>query len=263
MTKLVAILNLTPDSFSDGGEYYFKDKAISYTKYLIENGCKIIDIGAESTRPNAIPLSHEQEWDRLQDIIFDIIDLCTAHQVEISIDSRHYQTLEKLNKYIHYINDVSGLADQRIIDLLLANPASKLILTHSLTVPADPNTVLNSQCDVILELLSWLKQKYTLLKTYNIEDKQIIFDPGIGFGKTAQQSIEIIKRIDELKVLNLAVYVGHSRKSFMKSIAQQNDHIDMQTLAITSFLIAKHIEYLRVHDFKNNYTVLNTLLKLL
>jgi dihydropteroate synthase len=109
MTKLVAILNITPDSFSDGNKYLSIDDAISKTEELIKQGADIIDIGAESTRPGATPIDHTQEWQRVKNILPDIIKIAKQHNVDTSLDTRHYQTAEKAIKLgVNWINDVSG-----------------------------------------------------------------------------------------------------------------------------------------------------------
>jgi dihydropteroate synthase len=241
MTKLVAILNLTPDSFSDGGKYE-GEQAVVRLEQLIEEGADVVDIGAESTRPGATPLSAEEEWARLAPFFKN---LKPEHfKTTLSLDTRHPENARRaLDVGFRWINDVSGFASQAMREVVAGYDCTCVVM-HSLSVPADKNITLPEGCDVIAELVEW---------ALGIGDwalgRQIIIDPGIGFGKTAAQSWEIINRIDELKTLGFPLLIGHSRKSFLNP-REGGDSFDRDksTLELSQKLIVKKIDYLRVHD---------------
>ncbi len=259
MTKLIGILNLTPDSFSDGGKFFSEKQAIDQTFSLIEAGANVIDVGAESTRPHATILTPEEEWLRIEKILPQIIKICQEHEVEVSFDSVKFINLKKAAELgTHWLNDVSGKLDSNIIELA-KNFNQKIVLMHSLTVPANPKVTIPESEDVVLVIKKWLFDKINHLKKFNFNIENAIFDPGIGFGKTAHQSIEIIKRIEEFKECGLKIYVGHSRKSFFSTFsnAAANDR-DIETCVLSTFLYAKKIDYLRVHDVKENLRAIQT-----
>lgn len=230
-TKLVGILNLTPDSFSDGGQYN-GNAAIARLEELIESGADVVDIGAESTRPNATPLSAEDEWARLSPFFAAL----TPHHIHtvLSLDTRHADNAKRaLDKGFKWINDVSGFQD-KLMREAVSGADCTCVAMHSLTVPADKNITLPEGSDVIAELKKW---------AHSLElAGQVILDPGIGFGKTAAQSWDIIHRADELKALGFPILIGHSRKSFLPG------EKDAATLELSKKLIAAGVDYLRVHD---------------
>ena len=242
LTKLIAILNITPDSFFDGGKYNAPDLALQQAQKLIDDGADIIDIGAESTRPGAIPITTEEEWKRLEQILPLIIKLAKNHNVKISLDSRNYQTIYKALECggIDIINDVSGFSHPKMIELA-AQSGKKIIVMHNLGIPADKNKIIPTDLDVIEVIIEWMAERLNLLLQSGVKQQQIIFDPGIGFGKNAAQSMAIIKNIERLKIFNLPLLIGHSRKSFL-------DYNENKTAEISSYLAKKHIEYLRVHN---------------
>lgn len=260
VTEFFGILNLTPDSFSDGGKFNQLESALKQTQKMIDEGADIIDIGAESTRPNSTPISHEIEWDRIKNILPEIIKLAHNNNKKISLDSRHYQTIKKaLDLGIDIINDVSGFCDPNMINL--ASKSQKLIiLMHNLGVPAKKEVIIDKNLDVIKTIIEWSLSKIELLEKHNIKRENIIFDPGIGFGKDAQQSIYILENIDKFKILKTKILVGHSRKSFLDHIKFDHnfklnseekfveDIRDIQTLIVSKMLQEKGVDYLRVHN---------------
>ncbi len=267
--KLVAILNLTPDSFSDGGKYNSHDATISHLHKLLDDGADVIDVGAESTRPGAVPLDSDLEWQRLEKILPEIISEVKKFnrnhnkKVSTSIDSRHYETIVKSCELgIDIVNDVSGLADVKVIKFVAQNKI-KCVFMHSLSVPANPNLIINPHLNVNAEIIDWAAKKMFDLQAMGVEKSQLIFDPGIGFNKNAAQSIKILKGINDFKVLQLPIYVGHSRKSFLNSIdfSQNEWHCqatdlnlnqDQKTAIISRYLYSKNVDYIRVHDVAIN-----------
>lgn len=255
VTKIVGILNITPDSFSDGGKFFDFDSALKQTQKLLNDGADMIDIGAESTRPNAQILSDEQEWQRLAEILPEIIaevknfNQINKKKVLTSIDSYHFSTIKKSYELgIDIINDVSGLVDQKIIEFIGKNKI-KTILMHNLAIHANPNIIVNEYLDLDInrEIIKWTQNKIEYLAKFKITKEQLIFDPGIGFSKNSKQSIQILKNIDSYKILSMPIYIGHSMKSFLDNIDIKGDK-QQKTLAVSEFLIKNEVDYLRVHD---------------
>jgi len=271
ITKIVGILNITPDSFFDGAKYNEIENALEHLKTLINNGADIIDIGAESTRPGAKPIDAFEEWQRLKDVLPQAIKYVLNYNqqnhrnIQISLDSRHYQTIAKaLDLGIDIINDVSGCSDLRMIDLV-AKSGKKIVVMHNLGIPADKNKIINPDLDVVMALIDWMKDRLEKLQLGGIKKGQIIFDIGIGFGKNAKQSIQLLQQIDQFKILDLPLYVGHSNKSFLNYLRFNGDSsfsfddqnpstlsTEAKTFMISAYLARKNVEYLRVHDVLRN-----------
>lgn len=253
MPKLLGILNITPDSFSDGGRYNTIDTALAHAASLIADGAHIIDVGAESTRPGAVPLSAEQEWARSADILTALIDRYKKTETQISFDSRHAVNAEKAIKLgVDWINDVSGADDLQMQQVLkAAGDAVKLVVMHHKGIPADKMVTVPEHEDVVDVVYRWAQKKIEQLEKAGIARSRIILDPGIGFGKTPKQSLQLIKHIDRLHLLGSELLVGHSRKSFLKPF--YGDDIatrDEGTLIASAYLAQKKTHYLRVHNVK-------------
>jgi dihydropteroate synthase len=257
-TKIVGILNITPDSFSDGGVNFNLDNALENAQLMIENDVDVIDLGAQSTRPHAPILSFNNEWERLKPVLTKLKTLTLGSKTKISIDTYNYQTAEKaLELGIDWINDVSGCIDKRIINLVVKYGV-KIILMHNLGIPADPQITIDNKKDLINTIKDWAQNKLIELKNHGISEQNIIFDPGIGFGKTADQSLSIIKNIQNFKDIGLEILVGHSRKSFiniLRDIPPQQR--DIETYIISSYLSLNGVKYIRVHDFIGNQRAIN------
>lgn len=240
MTKLVGILNITPDSFSDGGQHEDAKLAIARLERLFEEGADMVDIGAESTRPGATPLSAEEEWRRLEPLFAQLKPYHTYPP--LSLDTRHAANAKRaLDTGFTIINDVSGFAQQDMINTIRGYNAG-LVMMHSLSVPADKNVTLPDDADVMQTLIDWADAQKQRLETAGIDGARIIFDPGIGFGKTAAQSLHILENIRLFASLDMPLYVGHSRKSCL------GEDRDMATLQWSEKLMAAEVDYLRVHD---------------
>lgn len=267
-SKIVGILNLTPDSFSDGGKYFDEKKALFYLEEMLMSGADIIDIGAESTRPNAQILNAQEEIARLENIlpklIYAIKNFNKIHNknIQTSIDSYHLETIIFAHKIgVEIINDVSGLIDEKIIDYIAQNNLTA-ILMHNLAIHSNPDLIVNRDLNVVEEIINWAHQKINYLTAQKIQKSQLIFDPGIGFAKNSTQSIRILKNINAFRVLNLPIYVGHSKKSFLDAInipSQPNLDRTAKTLILSQYLAQKNVEYLRVHDVKENIEAIDSL----
>ncbi len=241
-TQIMGILNITPDSFSDGGELKNIETILQRADFMISQGATVLDLGAESTRPGAVPIDSREEMGRLGESIREL----TKREVEISVDTRHAETATwAIEMGAHWINDVSGFADPEMITVAKFTKAD-FVFMHNLGIPADPKKVLSSNHDPVDVIRIWAQEK---IEELGISKSRLIFDPGIGFGKTAEQSVEILKRISEFRNLGVRLMVGHSRKSFLKLFtnAEPKDR-DAETLTISRFLASEGVEYLRVHD---------------
>lgn len=259
--KIVGILNLTPDSFSDGGKYFDEEKALFHLTEMMLSGVDIVDIGAESTRPNAQILQAQDEISRLENILPKLISAVKNFNkihhknIQTSIDSYHLETIIFAHKIgVEIINDVSGLIDEKIIDYIAQNNLTA-ILMHNLAIHSNPDLIVNRDLNVVDEIINWGQQKIAYLTSKKIQKSQLIFDPGIGFAKNSTQSIRILKNINALRVLDLPIYVGHSKKSFLDAInipSQPNLDRIAKTLILSQYLAQKNVDYLRVHDVKEN-----------
>lgn len=254
--RFVGILNVTTDSFSDGNIYLseesFKTKALS----LIQAGATVLDIGAESTRPNAQSISAELEHERLSQAI-DWLSQINA-KCEISIDCRNPDVLNKIiNQYeVHFLNDVTGFENPQMLKILKSTKVPAVVM-HSITIPPNQKQILNQTVNPNQQLLEWWKNKIQIFKENDIDIKRLIFDPGIGFGKTAEQSAYILNHLEELSVIKNDVYLGFSRKSFLQqythSEAKDRDLASAAQLLKTNLL---YCQYLRTHDVESAKTVL-------
>lgn len=249
--QIVGVLNITPNSFSDGGKFIKTQTAVAQAAELFYAGADIIDIGAESTRPNGVGITSTKEWRRLKKVLPAILDFWKDKKFKpkISIDTRRTDIAEKvIDLGVDWINDVSGFSDKKMREVV-KDAGVKLVFMHSLTIPVDPNIILNSHKDIIMQLNDWAIEHIRLLESCGIDCSRLIFDPGVGFGKDASQSLEIIKRCGELHKLNLPILIGHSRKSFMNDLTYRpfKDR-DLETVAMNAYLEQQKIDYIRVHD---------------
>lgn len=248
-TKIIGILNITPDSFSDGGEYIKTEDAINHLQELINDGADIIDIGAETTKPFSKETPAKTQLERLLPVLEYIKE--KNINIPISIDTRSAEVAKECIKYgVSIINDVSGLDyDSEMVKVLAQNPNVKIIVQHSNGTPdiMQSNTEYNNLVD---EIYFKLKQKIDFAQLNGIKKENIIIDPGIGFGKTREQNFEIIKRWKEFKTLGCPILIGLSRKSLLNMPDSSNQEKDIYTLAINSLLINENIDYIRVHNVK-------------
>jgi len=251
-TKLVGIINLTPDSFSDGGKLGNTQAALDAISRLIGQGARVIDLGAESTRPGALPVSPDEEWRRLEPVLQA---LATVKQpgVSFSLDTRHAETARRgLELGIDWINDVTGFASPAMVNVVKSAPCT-LVMMHSLGIPANKSITLPPTADAAATVIAWAKERLQLLETQGIDRSRVIFDPGIGFGKTPAQSLAILRDIKKFAALGLRVLVGHSRKSFLAGFSDRDD----ATLAASLYLAAQSVDYLRVHDVARHAQMLS------
>lgn len=250
------IFNLTPDSFSDGGEIFNGEKFSGRIKRKIEEKVKVnmeffiqyLDVGGYSTRPNAIDISVEEEWRRIEPF-FNIIKNIN-HSMKISVDTFRAEIAQKSLKCgVNVINDVSGFSDSRMMDVLKDSDCD-YILMHSLSVPADKSITFSKNQNPMQEIKNWLEQKLNIFEKNQIDLKRIIFDPGIGFGKTAQQSLSLLKNIDVFMKYPVRLMVGHSKKSFIAGFSKVQKPFmrDFESIGLSMELAKKGVDIIRVHN---------------
>ncbi|MCM1264605.1 MAG: dihydropteroate synthase [Candidatus Gastranaerophilales bacterium] len=245
-TKIVGILNITANSFSDGGEYNSTEKACEHFTKLIQEGADVIDIGAESTKPGASPIDATEQIEK----ILPVLEYAKSKQynIPISIDTRSSIVAQEcLKNGASIINDVSGLKyDDKMAEVVAANNAT-LILQHSAGNKinmSEPIVTENIMDEIFFDLT---KQIEFANKS---EITSIIIDPGIGFDKTREDSFKIFNRIDELFTFGYPIMTGISRKSILNIKDRTNQEKDIFTLALNTLAIEHHIDYIRVHNVK-------------
>lgn len=242
---IVGILNVTPDSFSDGGKFYKPDAAIAHAKQMIRYGADIIDIGGESTRPDSERISTEEELRRLLPVLNALV---SKVKVPISIDTMKAEVAEECIKQgAHMINDVSGLRSEKMVEVIARHKVPVIIMHMAGT----PETMQEnpSYTNVIGEIKEYLKAQAEKAKAAGIE--QIIIDPGIGFGKTLEHNLSLIKNLNEFKALGYPLLIGPSRKSFIGSILNLDvdDRLEGTLAAVTACILGG-ADIIRVHDVK-------------
>jgi dihydropteroate synthase len=257
--EIVGILNVTPDSFSDGGRFVAREEAIARVAELFDAGAAIVDVGAESTRPSAELISEHVEWKRLEPVIAPIVELASSVNKIISIDTRHESTaFRALDHGVRWINAVSGCASSELIAAIERHDA-RLVLMHHCGLPADPSRHLPLTSSPVAEVRKWATEKLAEVTRLGLSRERLILDPGIGFGKTADQSIELLHGIGELSSLGADLLLGHSRKSFMKRFTDRPPlERDLETHCVSFFLCSSGVRYLRVHDVAGTSRVLCT-----
>ena len=250
-TKIVGILNVTPNSFSDGGKYIEVDKAIEHFYQLVEDGADMIDIGAESTKPYADPVLPEVQIERLKPIL-NTVKKCN---LPISVDTRDAKVARyALENGATIINDVSGMEfDPKIIDVVAQFNAG-IILQHSTFKTEDKPLYI----EVVDDVYKSLYEKIIIAKEKGVEN--IIVDVGIGFGKGKEDCFELLNRIEEFFTLNTPIMVGLSRKSFMNIDNDDNNLKDAVSLALSYPLVQKGVDYIRVHNVKLFRQLLNSVI---
>ena len=244
---LIGILNLTPDSFSDGGQYSKISSSLKRVKSLLKAGCKIIDIGGESTRPGSKDVDEKIEWKRINKLIKKVRN----YKFLLSLDTRKTFVMHKALRYkLNIVNDVSGLSyDSKTIHFL-KNTKLPLIINHS---KGEPKTMQRKPYykNVLLEIYDFFEKKIELLRKVGIKHNNIILDPGIGFGKNLKHNITIMNNISIFHSLGFPVMLGSSRKRFIKYISGKNDsNIRLGgTLASSIHAMMNGVQIMRVHDF--------------
>lgn len=251
----MGVLNVTPDSFSDGGEFFSTDAAIEQGIQMATEGANIIDIGGESTRPGAEPVSLDEELNR---VIPVIEKLHAKIEIPISIDTSKAEVASAaVDAGASIINDVTaGRGDEKMLPLAATRKAA-LVLMH---MQGEPRTMQkNPQYgDVVREVADSFRQQYDRAIECGVDPMRLALDPGIGFGKTLEHNLSLLKNLNQLRVEGRPLAVGVSRKSFLGKLIGSNEMAGRvgPTIALTSILRSRGADIIRVHDVKENVAAL-------
>ncbi len=243
--NILGVLNLTPDSFSDGGKFNSKNRGINHAIELYQKGADLIDIGGESTRPGSRSVSEKKEWNRINKILKRIVK-----KIPISLDTRKSKIMQNGIKLgVKLINDVSGLSyDSDTLTVLKKNKIP-FVIQHSIGTPE--NMQKNPKYkNVLLDIYDFFEEKIKLIRSKGIKHNNIILDPGIGFGKNLKHNMNLIRGISVFHSLGFPVLVGNSRKRFIKDISKENDSNKRigGTMSSTIYLMMQGVQILRIHD---------------
>jgi dihydropteroate synthase len=253
-TYTMGILNLTPDSFSDGGSYTDVDSAIERAKKMVEEGVDIIDVGAESTRPGAVYIEEEEELRRILPVVERLV---SEIDVPISIDTYKSRIAEEcIQAGAHIINDIKGLKGDPNMAKIIAEYGVSVIIMHIQGTPE--NMQKNPEYDNIIEdIKESLGESVEIAIKAGISPKNIILDPGIGFGKTFRDNLEIIKKLCEFKKLEYPILIGASRKGFIGEIlgTPPLDRLE-GNLAVAVISAYNGASIIRVHEVKETVRAL-------
>jgi len=243
--NILGVLNLTPDSFSDGGKFNTKKKGINHAIKLYKEGADLIDVGGESTRPGSKEVNKEDEWNRIKDILKSIVK-----KIPISLDTRKSEIMKNGIKVgVKLINDVSGLSfDPETINILKKYKIP-FVIQHTLGTPE--NMQKNPKYkNELLDIYDFFEEKIKLLRSKGIKHNNIILDPGIGFGKKLKHNMNLIRRVSIFHSLGFPILVGNSRKRFIKDISKKNDSYTRigGTISSSLYLMMQGVQILRIHD---------------
>lgn len=266
-TQVLGILNCTPDSFSDGGRFFSAKDALVRIMDLAESGADGIDIGAESTRPGADPVSPRTEWQRLEAWLPTAVERVAQISAEhkpvlspvLSIDTRNASTAEKaLACGVHMVNDISGGLHDPEMYPLIAEKGCPYVLMHMRGEPKTMKSLTDYGEDFLSVLIDELQERKQQALESGVKRHQILLDPGIGFAKTAQQNVLILSHFERLHALGYPLFVGPSRKSFLRQSLSEfpnqsftEDILDINTLGAITCAILKGAQWVRIHNIKD------------
>jgi len=251
---IMGVLNVTPDSFSDGGRFFQAPQALAEARKMIANGANIIDVGGESTRPGAEPVDVAEEKRRVIPIVEEL-----AGETLLSIDtSKAEVAAAALDAGAKIVNDVTGGRGDDAMWPLLAERGAAFIMMH---MKGTPPTMQRAPFyrDVVAEVADFFRQQYACAIKFGLDPMTLAFDPGIGFGKTLEHNLSLLKSLPRLRINDRPIVVGVSRKSFLGKISGHNGSIHnrlLPTVAFTSLLLMNGADVLRVHDVEENVEAL-------
>ena len=262
--RLMGILNVTPDSFSDGGRLASAEAAVAKGLQLVEQGADIDNIGGESTRPGAAPVPLEEELRRA----LPVVEGLAKRGVLVSIDTRHAPVMQAaLGAGARIVNDVSGLTHDQAALPLLAQRECSIVLMHMLGTPQDMNSRADYG-DVTGEVADWLMARVTACETAGIARARLALDPGLGFAKKAEHSLALLQGVDRLLALGMPLLIGASRKSFIGKLSggggatsKPGDRLG-GSLAVALLMVQAGVRLLRVHDVAETAQALKMLAQL-
>ena len=241
----MGILNLTPDSFSDGGKFNKKKAGLNHAFNLFEYGADIVDVGGESTRPGSKSISEKEEWNRIEKTIKKI-----GRKIPLSVDTRKAGIMNKGIKIgIKLINDISGLSyDNKTIEILKKHK-TPFVIQHSQGTPENMQNNPKYKNE-LLDIYDFFEEKIKFLRSEGIKHNNIILDPGIGFGKNLKHNMNLIKSVSIFHTLGFPVLLGLSRKKFIKDLSGKNDTKERLggTIASSLYSMMQGVQILRIHD---------------
>jgi len=256
---IMGILNATPDSFSDGGRFFSPSAAVAHAIGMIDAGADIVDVGGESTRPGAVPVSEAEEIQRVLPVIEELAR--NRPQSTISIDTvKSGVARAALQAGAHIVNDVSALRLDPDNGTVCAEHGAGLVLMHSRGGVADMATFVHAEYhDVVAEVITELKERVAAARTRGVQDRQIVVDPGIGFSKKGEQSLEVLSGLRRLAEVGLPVMVGVSRKRFIGELTgvREPAHRLGGTLGANVAALALGAHIFRVHDVREHREALD------
>ena len=245
LPNIMGILNLTPDSFSDGGKFNKKNQGSRHAFKMFKSGANIIDVGGESTRPESKEINVKKEWNRINEILKLI-----CKKIPVSLDTRKPEIMEKGIKLgVNIINDISGLSYDIKTKNIIKKYRIPFILHHSQGTPE--NMQKNPKYkNELLDIYDFFEKKIKFLRSMGIKHNNIIIDPGIGFGKNLKHNMNIISKISIFHSLGFPILVGNSRKRFIKELSGKNDTKNRigGTVASSIYLMMQGVQILRIHD---------------
>ena len=241
---IMGILNVTPDSFSDGGEYYDVEAAVTHAKEMVAEGADIIDVGGESTRPGAKKITPQEEIERIKPVIKALVE---EIEVPISVDTYKPQVArEVLELGVDMINDVRGLQWDSEMAKVVAEYDVPIVIMHN-------GRGNDSKKDIIIAIKTFLRESIRMAKKAGVKEENIILDPGIGFGISQFENKEIMRRLSEIKRLGYPLLLGTSRKSMLGEILDTPAEERVEgTVATTVMGIMQGVDIFRVHDVAEN-----------
>jgi len=241
----MGVLNLTPDSFSDGGKFNKKKNGLKHAIDLFEFGANIVDVGGESTRPGSKSISEREEWSRIEKVIREI-----SKKIPLSLDTRKANIMSKGIKIgIQLINDISGLSyDPKTIDVLKKNKFP-FVIQHSQGTPEKMQNNPRYKNE-LLDIYDFFEKKIKFLRSKGIKHNNIIIDPGIGFGKNLKHNMNLIRNVSIFHTLGFPILLGLSRKKFIKDLSGKNDTKERLggTIASSLYSMMQGVQILRIHD---------------
>ncbi|HEU0275946.1 MAG TPA: dihydropteroate synthase [Candidatus Udaeobacter sp.] len=252
---IMGVLNVTPDSFSDGGEFLHTESAVKHGLKMAAEGADIVDVGGESTRPGAESVSAKEE---LRRVIPVVEQLRRKSEVIISIDTSKAEVARAaICAGASIVNDVTGGRGDPEMMPTIAETRSAFVIMHMQGTPQTMQ-IAPQYTDVVLEIADFFRQQYERAIVYNIDPMAIAFDPGIGFGKTLEHNLELLAQIERIRACDRPIVIGVSRKSFLGKLinsAQPSDRL-APAVALTSLLRLRGADVFRVHDVKENVNAL-------
>jgi len=249
--RVMGVVNVTPDSFSDGGRFLDPAAAVAHGRQLVDEGAAIVDVGGESTRPGAEPVPVEQELDRVVPVIEALADPGEGSSAQVSVDTSKARVAESaLIAGASMVNDVTALRGDPAMAALVADSRADCCLMH---MHGEPRTMQREPRydDVVSEVKAFLEQRLEFAVGAGIAEDRVLLDPGIGFGKTVEHNLELLRRLEELVAIGRPLVIGTSRKSFLGRLTGRDVHERLPgTIATNVLALLQGASVFRVHDVR-------------